>query len=413
MWKKNLMRCLSIKVYFILYIFIFQFRSSFSYEKVYDVKDIKNIEFIAEFPEYDDVIPYREKPNCTDKLQVANPFLDWSNPASYQIKSLKKLYVAKLPNAFVSSYNLGTMFQGNQQLLFSISWLPHHPIFFLYKENYVPLAPSKHFKKLATVQGPHTFFYHNVVDRLPSIILLRDTIMKQDPEVKLLIPKVKNQFSDGQVPGYFYEYLQLLGITRDRIEHANDIYCHSADELYFATPFAMEPIPKKLLMKLRKDLVEASAKEPLSREYNHNLIVVIQREETNRCIENLDELLILLKKMFADKGYEILVYKADQSIAEQIQIFNHAKIVIGLMASGMTNIIFTNPGTAVVDIRPEVKPQGRNNHGLEWCWWLSSAVDLNYWFILHDFLFTDRWVKCPMDHMKNTLEKIRELQTNK
>lgn len=374
-------------------------------ENVYQINDVKGITFVVHFPEYEDDVAYGFRPKCLDDLHLKslNPLLDWNDLESFKFKSPKNLYVAKLQNACVASDLLGTIYQGKQQLLFSISWYPFQQIFHSRALHLTKNTSTKHYKKLATVQGP-TYFYHTIIDRLPSVMLLRDTVMR-DPEVKLLIPKL------GNPPDYLYQYLDLLGISKDRIEPAGNTRMCSVEELYFATPFLMEPIPKKLLIKMRNELIDASKKRVLSRKYNNNLIVVIQRQEKNRRIKNLDELVDAIKSVCSANDYEVLIYKAEGSVAEQIQIFNNAKIVIGLMASGQTNIIYTNPGTTIIDIRPNWKsPLGGesqpNNGGREWCWWLSSAFDLDYWPLPHTFSFRDIWVNCPIRDIKQILEYV-------
>lgn len=374
-----------------------------STQNVYDVKDIEDIEFIAEFPEYEDDAAYGIRPNYLEKshLRDLNPLVDWDDPTTFMIKNPKKVYVAKLQNAQVASYLLGTIFHKDQQLLFNISWSPTQSIFWPGTKK----INKKRYKKLATVQGP-TFFYHSIIDRLPSVMLLRDTVLS-DPEVTLLINKMNS------IPHYLLEYLDLMNIPKNQIEVANsNIYY--ADELFFATPFLMEPIPKKLLKNFRNELVFASEQRPLSRQYKRNLIVIIQRSENDRKIKNIDALINMIKEIYPSDEYEIVLFNASTSVAEQIQIFNHAKIVIGLMASGLTNIIYANPGTTIIDIRPDFRDEsvGSNNSGREWCWWLSSVFDLDYWPLPHHFQLSDTWVVCPIDNVKKILLKKKNKLEN-
>lgn len=381
----------------IIFMFLSHMSKLESIQNVYDVKDIEGIEFISEFSDYEDKTAYGVRPNCLDESYLGNlnPFINWHDPNSFMIKNPKKLYVAKLNNAQVDSNLLGTIFHNNQQLLFSISWNPNQPIFW-------PRSPRAHryYKKLATVQGP-TLFYHSIIDRLPSVMLLRDTVLR-DPNVKLLINKVNS------IPHYLSEYLDLLGIPNNQIEiGGSSIYV--VDELFFATPFLMEPIPKNLLKKFRDELILASQKRPLSRQYNHNLIVIIQRRESDRRIRNINELINTITDIYISDDHEIILFDASMSVAEQIQIFNHARIIIGLMASGQTNIIYANPGTTIIDIRPDFtdEPVGLNNGGREWCWWLASVFDLDYWPLPHQFKLSDPSVICPINHIKQILLKSK------
>jgi hypothetical protein len=372
--------------------------STHATEFVYDINDTKDIEFIAQFPEYRDTTVYGTRPNVLDASHLVdlNPLVNWDIPETYQFKNPKELYVAKLNNARVSPALIGTIFNQDQQLLFSISWNPQAPIFWADTTK-----NTKFVKKLATVQGP-TFFYHTIIDRMPSILLLRDTVL-HNPEVKLLINR------QGPIPHYILEYLDLLGINTEQIEPAGFVDMVFAEELYFATPFLMEPIPRTLLLKLRNDLLEASKMRSITRTYNDNLIVVIQRREPDRRIQNLNELIQAINGIFPS-NYEVLIFDASQSVAEQIQIFHNAKVIIGLMASGQTNIIYAKPGTAIIDIRPSLSsgpPVKNHNGGREWCWWLSCACDLDYWALSHDFQFSDLWVTCSIESIKQILEQVK------
>ena len=365
-------------------------------KKVYNISDVEGIQFATQFLEYEDNAAYGFRPNCLDMahLKTLNSKINWSDPQSFSIKSKKDLYVAKMKGAFVSPSHLGTVFDSQQQLLFDIVVSPGKPIFSPVNQRVQRFQVLRH-KKLATVQGP-TLFYHWVIDRMPSILLLREFLLR-DPEIKLVIN------AGMGAPGYVHAYLDLLGIPKNqRIVAAGNTLLH-AKELYFATPFLMEPIPRGLLLALRSELIKAAKQHPSSRQYNDNLIVVIQRRERDRRIKNLNELLNILKSTFSDEDYEIVVFDASMSISEQIQIFNNARLVIGVMASGLTNILYTKPGTSIIEIHPE---SGASLGGAEWCWWLASAVGADYWVAPARFKFSDASVVCPIDAVNKILKKI-------
>ncbi|MGC2310531.1 MAG: glycosyltransferase family 61 protein [Candidatus Babeliaceae bacterium] len=371
-------------------------------KKIYNITDAQGIKIIAQFPEYKDFISYGERPNCFDPLDLLtlNSTIDWDNPQSYGIKSAKNLYIARIHKAFIAPSYLGTIFDYKQQLLFEIMVNPGEPIFWPVESQIKNFNVLK-YEKIATVQGP-TFFYHWVIDRLPSVLLLRDYIVN-DPEIKLIINH------HGAIANYVHEYLDLLGIPKHQRIIAEENTLYYAHKIYFATPFLMEPIPKKLLLKLRNELLQAASKCPISRQYKNNLIVVIQRKESDRKIRNLNELLEVIKTVFADQDYEIIIFDGNMSVSEQIQIFNNARLIIGVMASGLTNILYANPGAFVIEIHPKfpyLNKAGVNNSGNEWCWWLSSVIGLNYWVIPVLFNLSNPSVVCPLDHIKKILDMI-------
>lgn len=375
-----------------------------SLKKVYHISEAEDIEFLAFFPEYKDVESYGSLPNylnSTDLLAL-NDTVSWNDPCSYGIKSKKDLYVAKINDTFVCSPRLGTIFNKKQQFLFDIVVNPGHPLFWPVEHDVKDFPVIRH-KKIATVQGP-TYFYHWVIDRLPSVLLLREFLLA-DPEIKFIINS-----SDGSVASYVYEYLDLLGIPKEQVITAQANTLYYADMVYFATPFLMEPIPKQLLLTLRNALLEGVQKKKLVSHYKDNLIVVIQRREPRRRIANLDVLLEAIKSKFSDEEYELLVFNGDMSVAQQIDVFTHARLVIGVMGSGLANVLFVNPKTSIIEIHPEffysADKAGVNSQGGEFCWWLSSVVRATYWFVLAPFHAFDEEVICPITKINEVLEKI-------
>jgi len=364
--------------------------------KVYDINDAQNIQIHHRFSDLEDAVGYGLRPNSLEPNlpRILNSAMNWDDPNVYQIKNDKELYVAKVPNGFICPGRLGTVFDSYQEFLFRIFVNPSAALFWPVPDvrNY---RVEEH-KKIATVQGP-TLFYHWLLDRMPSIFMLRDTI-QQDPEMKFIISPY-----EGRVPGYVHEYLDLLGIPVDRRIIGNPGTLYFAKEVFFATPFLMEPIPQKLLSAFRETLIKASEQRPISRAYQDNLIVVIQRTESDRRIENIDALVRLLKSKYPSNKYEVLIFNANTSISEQIQIFNKARLIIGVTASGLSNIIYAKKGAHVIEIHPETNMAGG---GAEWVWWLASSVGLHYWVVPARFALSDARVTCPIHDIEKILQKI-------
>lgn len=370
---------------------------------VYSIEQASSNVNVSYKPEYDDTEQYGELPGSESfaELEHLNSVTNWLDSQTFGIRSNKKAYVARVRDAFVSSSQLGTVFDAQQQFLFSLWVKPQQPIFW-------PITPEvfsykrQHVGKLATVQGP-TLFYHTVIDRLPSIFLMRNLLMS-DSEIKVMINAIT------RIPDYLWEYLDLLGIPRERCVEGDYQTIFSANEVYFATPFLMEPIPRKLLLSLRNTLLTAAAKKPLSRSYRNNLIVVVQRRERDRRIANIHELVALLRESFAGKDYEIVIYDASMSVAEQICLFNNARLVISPMASGLTNVLYTKEDATIIELHPQrsyITDASRiNNYGGEWCWWLASAVGARYCFIALPYYLSDFSLICPLERIRPMIQKV-------
>lgn len=369
-----------------------------SLTKIYSTDQSQNMKIISRFPQYDDEQKYGDQPHSlnSEDLLSLNSTVDWALFESYGIKSEKLLYLAKIKKGFIDTEKLGTIFDSAQQFVFQLTLFPGSPIFW-------PVQGVMHsddaikFKKLAVVQGP-TFYYHWVIDRLPSILLLRDSLLN-DPELRLIL-------SNGAKP-YVAEYLELLGIPSSKFFVPTQRFYY-AEEIYVTTPFLMEPIPKKLLLQLRDELLEASAQRCSNQLFDEDLIIIIQRREPDRRISNIEQLKAELKSKFPHN--KIVVFDASGSISQQIQTINRAKLIIGVMSSGMTNVMFAKKGTTVIEIHPKlnclVNDGCVNRAGNEWVWWLCSAVGHTYWLLPSSYKLSDARVECPIETFRNILAQI-------
>ncbi len=77
-----------------------------------------------------------------------------------------------------------------------------------------------------------------------------------------------------------------------------------------------------------------------------NRKLFIARENTNaRRITNQDEVL----KLVSSHGFEV-VYMEGLGLKEQAAMFNSASVIIGTHGAGLTNLVYCNPGTTVVEL---------------------------------------------------------------
>ena len=86
--------------------------------------------------------------------------------------------------------------------------------------------------------------------------------------------------------------------------------------------------------------------------YKKNENVFIDRSDSifnhNKLVNNLEIIEYLKKKRF------LIIKLAELSFNEQIKIFNEAKIIIGSHGAGLTNLIFCEPSTKVIEIETQI-----------------------------------------------------------
>lgn len=99
-------------------------------------------------------------------------------------------------------------------------------------------------------------------------------------------------------------------------------------------------------------------------------IYISRKKATKRKIINEEKLLSIL----TENHFE-LIYMENYSIADQIKILFESKVVISSHGAGLTNILFMQPNTSVIELKA--------NNNDYWCYFsLARAAKLNYYYIL-------------------------------
>lgn len=204
--------------------------------------------------------------------------------------------------------------------------------------------------------GGHVY-YHWMLDIIPRIELL------------------KKNGSFSTIDFFVVEYLELkfqkeilqkLGIPESKILPSND-------------PFNFHIQARKLLVPSLVSPNDAPSLEAclfirsLFREDKSNLApfrrLYIQRKK-GRTITNEKE----LSNFLSANGFEI-VQSENMSVAQQAHLFSEAKFVVAPHGAGLTNLVFCEPETKVIDI---FSPQWVNP-----CYWiLSSHLQLQYAYLM-------------------------------
>lgn len=100
---------------------------------------------------------------------------------------------------------------------------------------------------------------------------------------------------------------------------------------------------------------------------HYDKIYISRLGKDNRHLSNEVDLIEVLKK----RGYFIL-NPEDYSLDEQITLFHYAKIIVGLLGAGLSNIVFCQPETLIYELIP-------SHHGNPCFLALSLQQGLHYW----------------------------------
>lgn len=115
-----------------------------------------------------------------------------------------------------------------------------------------------------------------------------------------------------------------------------------------------------------------------------------------------------LAELLACHGFET-VFPEQLSLREQIELFASAEAVLALHGSALTNIVFSPPGTPVIELQAEQFNPG----GIPWNWILASLRNQPFAQVvcpladtLHDLPHASRDITVDIDHLDELLRSV-------
>lgn len=154
---------------------------------------------------------------------------------------------------------------------------------------------------------------------------------------------------------------RLSGYKDDRLFFFDNksIYC---DKLFIVDSITQHSIYASSLVRKFYDLITSEI-APSS----HKKIYVSRSHfESGRRFKDTE----MVDKFFLDRGYYV-VYPEKLTFTEQVAIFKGAELIVGIMGAGLTNILFSPPGSVVVCLMPDIASEVLY-------WQLSNLASLDY-----------------------------------
>eukprot|EP00475_Leptophrys_vorax_P020627 TRINITY_DN2827_c0_g1_i1.p1 TRINITY_DN2827_c0_g1~~TRINITY_DN2827_c0_g1_i1.p1 ORF type:complete len:516 (-),score=139.38 TRINITY_DN2827_c0_g1_i1:115-1662(-) len=214
-------------------------------------------------------------------------------------------------------------------------------------------------------------FPHTVKDMMPRVMLSLP-YLQANPEAKLLLeysPMIESFLRRMQIPASRVKY------TKDKTGQPRSHYKPSHGSVYEATeelalphchpgPMSTGIYTKEIYYALRELLLRT----PHLPEADRNLIVYVARDGGDnskmRRIDNEEQLLDAVnatlasnEEMFTANGVRVPELVRFQgkglSLDQSIEIFRRARVVFGPHGGGFYNLIFSAPGTRVIELTPD------------------------------------------------------------
>lgn len=224
---------------------------------------------------------------------------------------------------------------------------------------------------LSLIQGASAIenYGHWLLDTIPKLIMVKK-FKDLNSFDAILLPNLKKKFQKDS--------LDYFGITKNKILDGSEITHLYADKITIPThPYweinkhqfeTVANVDKDILKSIRRMFLNSKNLN----KYKKNENIYIDRSDSifnhNKLINNL-EIIEYLKK----KGF-LIIKLSKLSFNEQIELFNKAKIIIGSHGAGLTNIIFSEPSTQIIEI-------GNPNFDCYVFKNISNIQNLNYSFI--------------------------------
>lgn len=180
----------------------------------------------------------------------------------------------------------------------------------------------------ATRVGGHSYYYHWIMDTLPRLALLREAKSGWD---RVVAP---------QDTAYQTTTLQLLGVAPEKIISAPGLYIEAEELIVPTLPGVVGNPPKWACEFLRNSFLPRAPARP-----GRKRLYLSRSKAATRHVVNEDELMQSLRR----RGFE-LVHLEDLSFLDQVGLMRSAEMVVAPHGTGLTNLVFCDPGTIVLEI---------------------------------------------------------------
>ncbi len=276
-------------------------------------------------------------------------------------RSFPAAYVATFPEGRIWS-NEGYIITPDDRLIgdvsvnFSGKPTKDYPIFLSWK-----LSKSRYLKGVTATlasAGGECCYYHWMLDVLPRFHLLQEAKISWESIDHIVLNKLSLPFQ--------FETLSKFGIPKEKIVEI-DYGNHIKTEMLVLPSLAASGNPPYWATRFLRDQIFPNRR---SGKCYPRRIYITRKKANSRRILNEEATLLFLKQF----GFEEFVLE-NMPVIEQAELFSSAECVISPNGSSLTNLVFCEPQTKVVEI---FSPDYVNVA----CWILANHIKLDYSYLL-------------------------------
>lgn len=257
-----------------------------------------------------------------------------------------------------------------------------HPVFHRWNESKLQYLEGT--MAVLTFCGSHNYF-HWLYDVLPRLAMLKTSG----------IPYTSIIMNPNPYGPFVEQTWAMLGISESSVIRTNPETYIEADQLLVPSLMMNSHYPpwttdtlRKLLLPHRESTLATPERIYISRN-KASTRRLVNEEEVIRCLEE----------------YSIQpIYLEDWTVAQQIQLFASAKVILAAHGAGLANLAFCQSGTQVIEIVHE-------QHVVPTYWMISNHNALDY-YMMYGQGWPDPAIRFPgfediyvdMDRLKQTLQ---------
>ncbi|WP_332632287.1 glycosyltransferase family 61 protein [Halalkalibacter flavus] len=286
---------------------------------------------------------------------------------------------------FVAEIPMGRVVEGchivteNNKLLWDISI--HYGPYLTVEPNKHPLLNVDRLPQMKETDGKvaaltfcaSQYYYHWMFDILPRIHLMALKGIEVD---KYVINR------NGPKQAFQDETLNLLGINSEKIIEADKNFHLRASNLVVSSLAGYKgQMPKWTCDFLRKSFLDSDTSN-LNHSENELIYITRQNARHRKVVNDLK-----VQEFLKELGFKTVKLE-ELSVKEQARVFFQAKVIVGAHGGGLTNLVFCQPNTKVIEIFSPawVAPL---------YWILSNHLDLDYYFLIGEGERSPEYVDVP------------------